>query len=394
MDMSTLSNTHGLDGTLVQPDWAPLTLDEVSAVAARFPGIPEPQSILSVSPRPFSAASVVETNSGRVFVKRHHRSVRDAQGLAEEHRFMAHLRLHGVPVPRVFETPDHATAVESGEWTYEVHEAPDGIDLYEDAISWTPFRSVEHSRSAGQMLARLHNAAESFSAPQRPPRPLVASFTIFASQDASAELERYLAARPALAHDLPTRSDCVGAFDLLAPFHHELILRLPSLRPLWTQNDLHASNLFWSDDTATAETTAVIDFGLADQTNAIHDLAHAIERNIVEWLVLMNDPAHPDDVPVHMDHLFALLDEYDSTRPLSADEAAALGPMTALCHAEFALTEADYFLRILHSKDKARIATRDYLVGHAQWFHSGGRPLLDALRVWAARREHRMAVPR
>ena len=391
--MSTLSKTHGLDGSMVQPDWAPLTLDEVRAVAAQFPGIREPLSILSASPRPFSAASVVQTSSGqRVFVKRHHISVRDAQGLAEEHRFMAHLRLHGAPVPRVFETMKHATAVETGECTYEVHDAPDGVDLYEDAISWTPFRSVEHAHSAGQMLARLHDAAVAYSAPPRPPRPLVASFTIFASQHPSAELEHYLVARPALAHDEATRSDCVEALDLLAPFYHELIPRLPSLRPLWTQNDLHASNLFWSDESAAAEARAVIDFGLADRTNAVHDLAHAMERNIVEWLVLMNDPAHPDDVPVHLDHLSALLEGYDSIRPLSLDEAAALAPTMALCHAEFALTEADYFLGILHSKDKARVATRDYLVGHAQWFHSGGRSLLDALRAWAAKREHRTAV--
>ena len=30
--------------------------------------------------------------------------------------------------------------------------------------------------------------------------------------------------------------------------------------------------------------------------------------------------------------------------------------MTALCHAEFALSEADYFLGVLHSKEKARMA--------------------------------------
>jgi len=305
---------------------------------------------------------------------------------------MAHLRLHDIPVPRIFETTEHATAVESGEWTYEVHEAPDGIDLYQDAISWTPFGSVEHAHSAGQMLARMHKAAESFSAPPRPPRPLVASFTIFASQNPSTELERYLAARPALAHDESTRSDSLEALDLLAPFHAELLRFLPQLKLLWTHNDLHASNLFWSYESPTAAATAVIDFGLADRTNTVHDLAHAIERNIVEWLVLMNDPAHPEEVPVHLDHLSALLDGYESIRPLSVNEAFALVPMTALCHAEFALTEADYFLGILHSKDKARIATRDYLVGHAQWFHSGGCGLLDALRNWAARHELRTAV--
>ena len=85
-------------------------------------------------------------------------------------------------------------------------------------------------------------------------------------------------------------------------------------------------------------------------------------------------------MPVHLDHLHALLDGYESVRPLSAEEAAALAPMTALCHAEFALSEADYFLGVLHSEEKARMAYDGWLVGHARWFR-GPRPrkLLDAI---------------
>ena len=381
---------HGLDGSMVEPDWAPLTLEEVRVVMAQFTEAGEAVRILSVSPRPFSAASVVETKRGRVFVKRHHCSVRDAEGLAEEHRFMAHLRKNGVPVPRVLACEEGKTAVQSGEWTHELHELPGGIDLYEEAISWTPFRSNEHARSVGEMLARLHNAAETYQAPRRKIRPLVASFTIFATRNPRSALDRYLAARSALKTGEATRKDGAEALHLLAPFHAELLPLLPSLKPLWTHNDLHASNLFWSDESAMATATAVIDFGLADRTNAVHDLAQAIERSIVEWLVLMRDPAHPEDVPVHLDHLHALLDGYESVRPLSAEEVAALAPMTALCHAEFALTEADYFLGVLHSEEKARVATNDYLVGHARWFHSGGRRLLDAIRSWAVQREPRV----
>ena len=107
----------------------------------------------------------------------------------------------------------------------------------------------------------------------------------------------------------------------------------------------------------------------------------------MEWLVLVADPAHPDDVPVHLDHLHALLEGYESIRPLSEEEAAALAPMTALCHAEFALSEADYFLVALHSDEKASMAYDGWLVGHARWFRSAaGRSLLDAIRSWAAAR--------
>ena len=336
-----------------------------------------------MSPRPFSAASVVATTREPVFVKRHHRSVRDAEGLVEEHRFMRHLRAHGASVPQVFASAGDNTAVEMGEWTYEVHEKPAGLDLYEDALSWTPFRSTVHAYSAGLALAQMHNAAIGFSAPQRKARPLVASFSIFASADPEAAMEQYLVARPVLAAHAATQEHCANALELLAPFHAELLPRLPALAPLWTHNDLHASNLFWSNADDDAQAMTIIDFGLADRTNAVHDLAQAIERNIVEWLTLVQAPSQPEDVPVHLDHLFALLEGYESERALSPEEAAALAPMTALCHAEFALTEADYFLSALHSPEKANQASDDYLLGHARWFRGAGSQLLDALRGWA-----------
>jgi Ser/Thr protein kinase RdoA (MazF antagonist) len=95
----------------------------------------------------------------------------------------------------------------------------------------------------------------------------------------------------------------------------------------------------------------------------------------------VNDPAHPDAVPIHLDHLQAFLDGYESIRPLTSEESDALAPMTALCHAEFALSEADYFLGALHSEEKAAMAYDGWLVGHARWFRSvPGQMLLDALR--------------
>lgn len=385
--MSSIVKAHGMDGSLVEPDWAPLTMEEVRALLSQFPELGDPAEILSASPRPFSAASVVGTSRGRVFIKRHHQSVRDREGLLEEHRFLNHLHANGAPVPRVYAAASGETAIESGEWTYEVHEAPPGVDLYGDALSWTPFRSAAHACSVGRALARLHSAAAGFDVPRRRPRPLVASFTIFASQNPGAELNRYLAARPALDWDEAVREDSNKALDLLAPFYEELWPLLPALAPLWTHNDLHASNLLWSDAGSNARAATVIDFGLCDRTNAVHDLAHAIERNIVEWLELGDHPTQPDNVPVHMDHLRAFLAGYESVRPLNKEEAAALAPMTVLCHAEFALSEADYFLGVLHSKEKARMAHDGWLVGHARWFHSaGGEKLLDALRQWASER--------
>ena len=87
-------------------------------------------------------------------------------------------------------TASGETAIEIGEWTYEVHDTPEGIDLYEDALSWTPFRSAEHAYSAGKALAKLASRiAVDLRRPPRKPRPLVASFSIFAAQNPSDAME-------------------------------------------------------------------------------------------------------------------------------------------------------------------------------------------------------------
>jgi Ser/Thr protein kinase RdoA (MazF antagonist) len=385
--MSATVKAHGMDGNLVEPDWPPLTLGELRCLFENYPDLPEPTDVPFVSPRPLSAAGIVNTSTGRVFVKRHHRTVRDKEGLSEEHRFMAYLLAAGAGVPRVYLTNAGQSAIEIGEWTYEVHGIPRGVDLYGDAISWTPFRTPAHAFAAGRALARLHVAAQGYQAAPRKPQPLVASFSIFAAADPAIAMEQFLAARPSLATNAAVRVCCRQALQLLAPYHAQLRPLLRAFQPFWTHNDLHSSNLLWSDSSEHAQATAIIDFGLADRTNAVHDLANAIERNIVEWLQLVADPEHPDDVAVHFDHLEAMLDGYDSIRPLAAEEAAALAPMTALCHAEFALSEADYFLGVLRSPEKAVMAYDGWLVGHARWFRSeAGKNLLNAIEAWARNR--------
>lgn len=391
--MSQSAKTHGLDGTLVEPDWPPLTLPEVRSVLAEYPRVAPPFEIVAASPRPFSAASVIAARGNRVFLKRHARVIRTPEALREEHRFLRHLRAHGVSVPAVFPSGSGDTVVETEASVYELHSVPAGIDLYQDAISWTPFTSTAHARSAGEMLARLHRAAESYQAPARTQRPLVGSFTIFAAPHPAQAWETYVQKRPALDAYLRAAGVRDRALELLLPFHAELLPSLPHLPQLWTHNDLHASNLFWSGASAEAQAVSVIDFGLCDRTNAVYDLATALERNAVDWLALMQHPGLPEAVAVHTAHLWALLEGYNAARPLSAVERAALAPMLALCHAEFALSEADYFLTALHSQEKARLACEDYLIGHAQWWRTAGNPLLDSLRAWACSADERQEAP-
>ncbi|MFJ9241843.1 phosphotransferase enzyme family protein [Streptomyces sp. NPDC101776] len=344
---------HGLGTDPVEPDWPPLTDTEVTDIVG-------PARVVWRSPRPLSAAAVVERDERHLFVKRHHTSVRTIEGLTEEHTFLRHLRRHGAPVVEVLD------AATRGEWSYEVHSTGAGTDLYRDALSWSPFRTSAHARAAGEALARLHLAAEGFDAPRRQVQPLVASFTVFASADPRAELERYVAERPQLAKGLaefPWREDTER---VLLPLYEELAPHLGGLDPLWTHNDWHASNLLWNEDGSVA---TALDFGMSDRTTAVHDLATAIERNTVQWL--------QPGFPVREADAVALLAGYQSVRPLSPAESKALPALLPLVHAEFALSELGYFHGVTRSAENTRLAY-EYYVGHAEWFAGeGGRRLLD-----------------
>jgi len=378
--MSGAVKAHGLEGNLVEPDWPPLKLDELDGLLRRFPQAQKAQRILSFSPRPFSAASVVATPLGNVFVKRHHRAVRNREALLEEHRWLAYLSRRDTLVKKPLEDKSGETAVEMGDWTYEVHPVGDGVDIYETAQSWTPFLSVGHARNAGRALARLHAASAGYDAPARMAGTLVTSFRIFSRNDPWPQLARYAEERPTL-HGYLAKRDWLGETqETFLPLHNRLRRFLPVFQPLWTHNDFHASNLFWSDSSSEAEVTDIIDVGLADRTNALHDIATAIERNGVEWLEMHN--ASRD--PLHLEQIDALLSGYEEMYPLSREEAGAVVALLPLVHVEFALSEADYFLRVLKSHEKADLAYIGYYLGHARWFNSDpGKRLLSHLQSWA-----------
>ena len=375
---------HGMGADLTAPDWPPLTLAEVQALAPRYRALQGPLRLIWHSPRPFSAAARVQTAQGEVFIKRHDSRVRDLAGLHEEHRYIAHLRERGLGVPQVLENIERGSATALGGRTYEVHASVPGIDAYRDIHSWIPVRDAGDARALGGALARLHLAARGYAAPARPPRPLLAGIDIVGSPDLDGAVRRYVGQRPALARYLDGCGGVVPLVELLQTVHPRLARLLPALEPLWVHNDWHASNLFWSDGGAQREVTAAIDFGLCNRGWAVADLATALERNTVAWLEAgpLGSGAAARAPIGRVPLALALLDGYCALRPLSAAETLALPLLLSLAHVEYALSEADYFHGVLGNDDNARLAYPAFLAGHIAWFAGEpGRAYVDALRA-------------
>lgn len=361
---STGHLVHGMGTAWEAPTWPAIAADEAEAVLARFPATGRLTALDWHSPRPFSAAALVHTDRGSFFLKRHHHRLRSPSGLMEEHRFIAHLRDAGLPVPTVLPAADGATAVALAGSSYELHRTASGVDLYRDRPSWTPFLSLDHAFAAGVALAQLHQASEGYAAPVRRQQPLVASFSILPAADPLAAADAYVAARPAMTAFLANRPWRSQLARLFAAAGADVAAALAGLSPLWTHNDWHPSNLLWSEE---GRVETVFDFGLADRSCALHDLATAIERSAVRWLELgqgrndeIGDPAAAA----------ALLAGYATVRPLPPHDLTAIARLLPLVHVEFAMSEVDYFTAVLAAPDDAALAWDGYLVGHADWFLS------------------------
>jgi Ser/Thr protein kinase RdoA (MazF antagonist) len=367
---------HGLAGDNIAPDWPPLQQADVAALLHGYPQAGKPLRIRWRSPRPLSAACVVEAKETCLFVKRHHRSVRTPAVLAEEHRFIAWLRAAGMPIPDVLADRNGQTAVAMGDWVYEVHECAVGLDIYREAISWSPPLARAHARTAGTMLARLHNAAEGYDALQRSTHLLVARSELIAAVDPVDFLRAQLPQRPGLADYLQACDWAADLSTLLAPWHAALQPQLAVQPPLWTHGDWHVSNLCWSDNGSGARISDVLDFGLSAANCALFDLATAIERNAVSWLAIDTGQA-----AVHVPMAMALIEGYRQLRPLPAADLHVLANLLPLVHVDFALSEVEYFHAVTHSRANADVAYETFLCGHAAWFLGApGQSLLQAIR--------------
>jgi nicotinamide mononucleotide transporter PnuC len=374
----------GVNGEQAERDWPLMIVSEVASVLASFPVGGSISHLSWHSPRPFAAAVLATMSGGEtLFIKRHHIQIRDVEALSEEHRFIAHLAAHGVPVVSVLPDRLGRTAVAIGEWTYEVHRVADGVDVYRSVMSWEPFRSVHHAEAAGSALAQLHLAARDYDAPARPPRLLLSSFAVIGTTDLMGSMTAWVERQPLLSRALAKRNWQQDVAAVVGPYHARLVPLLDALPSLWTHGDWHASNLLWTGAGSDADVRSVLDFGLADRSCAVYDLALAIERNTIEWLLA------PAQRAVHLDQVDALLDGYERVLPLSATDYDALIAVLPIAHVEFALSEVAYFDGVLDLPEEADVAYDGYLLGHVTWFgQSAGSALLKHLEA----RKQRLVV--
>lgn len=365
---------HGMGNDWENKDWVHITVPELHHLQSYYPCLQGSVQILWCSPRPFSSAVLVEvmqalastgqTNFHSYFIKRSHRSFRRAQDILQEHAVLQHLASKNIPVATLISSNCGQTALELGDWTYEVYEKAAGFDLYVDQQSWTPFFYTEHAAKVGSLLAKLHTAMQDFPELHgRSTRYLVSNQQLLESESIVTAIQQRIDNSPELSRYFADKNLDAVFLERIFQTHRKIKHVLQQATKIWTHNDLHASNLFWSTQGADANITAVIDFGLSDRNSALYDLAITIERNFIDWLAL----EHTSQINVDEAGLSAFLQAYCAEIHPQQD-FSILPELLKIVHLDFAFSELEYFVGITQNLKHADAAYYDWIVGHVNWF--------------------------
>lgn len=374
--MATITHDlgHGMGSDWENKDWLHMTVPELHRLQSYYPCLQGSVKILWYSPRPFSSAVLIEvvqalastgqTNLHPYFIKRSHRSFRRAQDILQEHAVLQHLANKNISVGTLISSNCGQTALEVGDWTYEVYEKAAGFDLYVDQQSWTPFFYTEHAVKVGSLLAKLHIAMQDF--PElygRSTRYLVSNQQLLESVNIVTAIQQRIDNSPELSRYFADKNLDAVFLERIFQTHHKIKHVLQQATKIWTHNDLHASNLFWSTQSADANITAVIDFGLSDRNSALYDLAITIERNFIDWLAL----EHTSQISIDEAGLSAFLQAYFAEIHPQQD-FSILPELLKIVHLDFAFSELEYFVGITQNLKHADAAYYDWIVGHVNWF--------------------------
>ena len=365
---------HGMGSDWENKDWVHITVPELHHLQPYYPCLQGSVQILWCSPRPFSSAVLVEvmqalastgqTNFHSYCIKRSHRSFRRAQDILQEHAVLQHLASKNIPVATLISSNCGQTALELGDWTYEVYEKAAGFDLYVDQQSWTPFFYTEHAAKVGSLLAKLHTAMQDFPELHgRSTRYLVSNQQLLESESIVTAIQQRIDNSPELNRYFADKNLDAVFLERIFQTHRKIKHVLQQATKIWTHNDLHASNLFWSTQGADANITAVIDFGLSDRNSALYDLAITIERNFIDWLAL----EHTSQINVDEAGLSAFLQAYCAEIHPQQD-FSILPELLKIVHLDFAFSELEYFVGITQNLKHADAAYYDWIVGHVNWF--------------------------
>lgn len=289
-----------------------LGFDEVDALLGPF-GLAPARGLEPVPKGSVNSNYFVDTDRGRFFLRVFEEQ--GPEGAGYETRLLATLAAAGVPTPAPLTSTGGASWLTFRDKPVAIFPFVPGEELCQARV--TP----EAARAIGEAVARTHLAAAGFDERRR---------GRFEAPDLLARLEGVAPA------DLREP-------DLLPRLRAELARPLPLDLPTGPiHGDLFRDNVLWRD----GRIAALLDFESAADGLYAYDLA----VTLLAWTYGARfEPAL----------VRALVEGYESARPLSANERAALPRLAERAACRFVVTRiTDYHLRTL--RDPGKVVAKDY----------------------------------
>ncbi|MDO5746039.1 MAG: phosphotransferase [Actinomycetaceae bacterium] len=377
---------------VIEPIWPQITTEEATQALTAFSKISEDSTVTIVkdAQRIITSGAIVQVTTSeadvpkKYFLKRFHISVMTPKQLQPKHKAANQYakNLHSqISAPRIatyIETPDGQTTVIIGEWIYELSSIAEGEDRYEKYHSWQPPQTSVEAFSIGQALAFLHNAASCSNQPADPGPSyydnryeLIPNFVI----EESTALHYFLDKRPVtkkwIENNAPNLKEDLKSC-IPPSLNPDIAREIQKLPHIWIHGDGHCSNMTFHQK----EVHTIFDFGLASPAPAVMDLAIALERNTLEWVKITAG----DLASYRLDIAKAIMDGYQSVRPLNQSEKKALPAIIASVHVEAALNLIGYHI-IANLPNNAQWSYDTYFRFHSTWFNTqAGKEYLAGIK--------------
>jgi Ser/Thr protein kinase RdoA (MazF antagonist) len=268
---------------------------------------------------------LVEDSDGHLYVLRHYRRNPDIARIRFQLRFQEHLRSRGIPTSRVIETSDGESLVTDRAEAYALFDYVAGTDY--------DFANREHAREAASWLARLHQAAESFS--DGPPSKLD---TIPDVHRWWTHGEREVAKLEEFFHSRDVREELAFVRCLQRELVQECPPRtLDALPQVWVHGDYHGRNVVFRGN----HLAAVFDFDVVHRGFRVEDVAYGL-------FAFARRQRGSNRLRADVARLF--IGEYDRVYPLTRQELEVLPAIGVVVHAR---TAPRYALRERLGEDPA-----------------------------------------
>ena len=256
----------------------------------------------------------LQCDGGVFYAKRYIGATRPPASVAFTHRVIRAMHAGGIAAPAPLADAQGDDVLVFSSDLLALYPDCGGTSIADDDID------VEEARDVGTLLARIHVVGQSVPSSERPAGGLRIGTRLLRHPHADRAFEQLVVGHRDVAIALENHAWTTRVLSLIRATSRRLLDVLPRCPTTVVHGDFGPGNVLLRE----GQPPAVIDWDLADVDLAAWDLARTIDRIAIRWPDRLGAPAE-----IRTNIVSALLDGYQSVRPLLSSERKAIPVLAA-----------------------------------------------------------------